>query len=858
MSTKVYHFIILTLLLISSLSAAGLQGTVNDQLGRSITGTQVSACGYDASGDSIFYNTMSGFEGEFSFSNMKAGTYYLSCTHAGYLPYRTEPFTLVETTTLFMNITLQRTDLDCVNSISGHVYSAPPLLPAFIPLADADVFLVNNIWSYHTRSTQDGLYEFKNIQPGIYYLSAEAFGHVPQTNIDTIEVVEGSDIAGQDIYLVPVDPAELVKLSGQVWSAAITDQNIPRPVYPAYITLMPGRIYILNEDSSGIVAPDTVYPLITVMNNPDGSYEIPGIPKGYYNVSCRARGYESEYVFLLDLTSGDVVQDFYLNPVTIPPVGHITGKVYFDNIGSPVTSAYISFFTIDGGGLPIILSDSSNTPGSPRPFGVYTDSTGEYIASLPPGKYYISCEYDYMFDCSSAYCIGYPVYHEFYDDVHRLADATPVTVLAEQTTPEINFGIPFAPVVPMVTVTGRVTDDHNTPLEGALVRVWQIDVPVMIANSNCRIYTGYTDEDGYYKINFKLQEFIPDPTLTPFPVYGFMVSAEKSGYQTEFYQEKSEPYLADKLIAFGDTVFSKIDFTLEPRLGTNSISGVIQSAAGEALSDVFVIAARRSTGEIVFTFSDNFGRYTLGNLKEDYYYILFAARHYIPEFYDNVYFWEEVTPVLAAGAVSGIDASLTPLWRHFNWGMLTGIIRDENGQPLDGAMVMIKNQSGEVMNYGLSDGSGSYQIQGLPDGRNQICVSKVNYSGNTTWFDFDASDFEVLLLNFTLNWNPAEIPDDPAEGVPTRIELMANYPNPFNPQTHIQFGLPAAQQVSLEVYDILGRQVAQLLNANLAAGVHTVIWNGTDHTGRSVSSGIYFYALQGDGFRLVKKMLLNR
>ncbi len=956
MSTKVYHLaFIMYFLLVGSLTAAGLQGIVSDQLGTSITGAQVSAYGYDATGDSMFYDTMSGFDGEFSLSNMKAGTYSLNCTHSGYLPYYSEPFTLEENTDLYINVTLLRHNVDCINSISGHVYSVPPLLPAFIPLADADVFLVNNIWSYHTRSNQDGLYEFKNVQPGTYYLSAEAFRHVPQSNIDTIEVVDGSDIAGEDIYLVPVDPSELVKLSGHVWVESVMDQDFPQPVYPAYITLMPGRIYILNEDSSGIVAPDTVYPLIRVKNNPDGSYEIPDIPKGYYNVSCEARGYETEYVFLLDLTTKDVkldfvlkplpadtlialsgcvwedeqwsqqpvyparivlstcnkdgdslfywtennpdgsykinniipgkytakcmargyhtqvihelelkvpvvYQDFYLTPIITPPNGWITGKVYFDNIGSPVTSAYISFFTLDGGGLPIILSDSSIAPGRPIPFGVYTDSTGAYNVPLPPGKYYVSCRYDYMWDCFTGDCIGYPVYQEFYDDAHTLADATPVTVLAEQTTPDINFGIPLSPLEPMVTVTGRVTDDQNTPLEKALVRIWELNTWVIPAVSNYGLHTGHTDENGYYKIEFELDHYRVDNTFGPVPVNGFIVSAEKSGYQIEFYKEKTTPYLADILFAFDDTVFSDIDFTLEPRVGSNSISGVITNESGQVLSDVFVIGSRINTGEIVFTFTDAFGRYTLGNLKEDYYYLLFAAPRYIPEFYDNVYVWQEATVVLAAGLVTGIDASLTPICRHFNWGMLTGLIRDENGQPLNGAMVIIKNQAGEVLNYGLSDGNGSYQIQGLPEGSNQICVSKINYANTTTWFDFDAGDFDVLLMNFTLPLNPADIPgrDDPSAQIPTQIELMANYPNPFNPQTHIQFGLPTAQQVSLKVYDILGKQVVQLLDANMTAGIHTVTWNGTDHTGRSVSSGIYFYALQGDGFRLVKKMLLNR
>jgi hypothetical protein len=948
---------ILCLFMAGSLNAAGLEGMVSDQAGTAVSGAYVSLYGSDATGDSILLDTMSGFEGEFSLVDVKSGTYCLSCTHAGYLPFRSAPLILEENTTLFVNVTLLTLNATCINSISGHVYSVPPLLPALIPLAGADVFLAGRVRSYHTRSNADGLYEFKNIQTGTYYLSAEAFRHIPQYNIDTLEILNGTDISAENIYLLPLDPAEMVKLSGHVWEESFTDQDFPQPVHPAYITLLPGRIDVLKNESGGTFVPDTVYPLIRVVNNPDGSYEIPDIPKGYYNVRCEARGYQSAYIFLLDLSSGDVeqdfvlkpypvdtsatltghvwedclyiqqpvypakivlstckrngdslfywtennpdgsyqignivpgkytvkcmargyytqviheleitaaeiYQDFYLVPLVNPPDGWISGKVHFDENNLPVASAYISFYSIDGSGLPVVPADSNYYSCRPGPFGVYTDSTGRYTALLPPGKYYVACKYDYGLDCFTADCIGYPVYHEFYDDVHRLAEATAVAVLPGQITPDINFGIPWMPGEPTVTVTGRVTDDQNTPLERALVRVWQIDVPVMVANSNCRVYSGYTDERGNYKIHFRLQQFVNDQVFTPFPVNGFIVSAEKSGYLTEFYQEKSEPYLADKLFAFGDTVFSHIDFTLAPQAGGNAISGVITSDAGEALSDVFVIGARISSGEIVFTFSDNLGRYTLGNLKEDYYVLLFAARRYVPEFYDNVYCWKEATPVLAAGQVTGIDASLTPLCRQFNWGMLTGLIRTENGQPLNGAMVMIKNQAGEVLNYALSDGGGNYQIQGLPDGINQICVSKVNYSTTTTWFHFNVNDYDVLLMNFTLPLDPAPLAlpgnDQASASLPSRIELMGNYPNPFNPETHIRFGLPAAQQVNLKIYDLLGRQVTQLLDAYLAAGIHTVKWNGTDHLGRSVSSGIYFYALQGDGFRLVKKMLLNR
>jgi protocatechuate 3,4-dioxygenase beta subunit len=862
MSTKVHHITIvfLFLLLSAGLYAAEIQGIVSDQQGQAIPEVQVSACSFTTQGDSISYHTTTAADGSYKLENLLPGTYKLICTHPLYFPYRSEPFTLNDAVSLLMNVMLTARENNCTNSVSGHVYSAPPLLPAFIPLAGANVFLTSNnstFPTYYTKSNDDGLYEFKNILPGIYYLSAEAFGHTPQYNIDTIQVTDGADIAGVDIYLVPVDPSERVRLSGHVWSAENDDpaQYVPQPVYPAYITLTPSIYYMQNQDSSGFIVPRPEPPSITVINNPDGSYDIPNIPKGFYNVSCSARGFKTEYIRNLDLSTGDVTQDFYLTPITIPPRGRITGKVHFDGSNLPVVHAYISFYPVDRNGPAIVPADSNFSPDCPQFRGVFTNEQGEYHAYLPQGKYYVSCEYNYLWDRAKYF------YQEFYDDAHSLADATPVAVLPEQTTNDINFGIPSALPVPAVTVTGRVTDDQNNPLAKALVRVQQIYLPIMAINScDCGTHIGYTDEDGYYTIRFKLEQVQSFLSLGPFPLNSFIVSAEKPGYRIEFYKEKPEPFLADVLFAFGDTVFTNIDFTLEPFVGSNSISGIITTENGQPLVNAFVIGARITSGEIAFTFTDSLGRYTLNNLQEDYYYLLFAAQGYIPEFYDNAYIWEDAKPVLAKGQITGIDASLTAMYRNSSVGILSGVIKNENDQSLQGVLVLIKNKDGEVLNYGISDEHGTYQIQGVPDGSQQICVSKVNYASSTTWIDFNFNESSLLLMNFTLSGEPVQVPKDnkPQTMVPTQIELLANYPNPFNPATHIRFGLPTAQQVKLVIYDILGREVVQLIDADMSAGMHDVLWDGTDHTGRPAASGIYFYALQGDGFRLVKKMILNR
>jgi hypothetical protein len=73
-----------------------------------------------------------------------------------------------------------------------------------------------------------------------------------------------------------------------------------------------------------------------------------------------------------------------------------------------------------------------------------------------------------------------------------------------------------------------------------------------------------------------------------------------------------------------------------------------------------------------------------------------------------------------------------------------------------------------------------------------------------------------------------------------------NYPNPFNPMTNIAFSLPRSQSVKLAIYDVAGRHIRTLVSDNLAAGEHTVTWNGMDDSGASVPSGTYVYRLITD------------
>lgn len=94
--------------------------------------------------------------------------------------------------------------------------------------------------------------------------------------------------------------------------------------------------------------------------------------------------------------------------------------------------------------------------------------------------------------------------------------------------------------------------------------------------------------------------------------------------------------------------------------------------------------------------------------------------------------------------------------------------------------------------------------------------------------------------------------------IPKTFELSQNYPNPFNPTTEIRFALPKASNVKIVVYDIMGRMISTLVDQNMSVGAHRIMWNGQDQSGKTVSSGVYFYHIQADGFSATKKMTLMK
>ncbi|MCH7962844.1 MAG: T9SS type A sorting domain-containing protein [Bacteroidetes bacterium] len=96
--------------------------------------------------------------------------------------------------------------------------------------------------------------------------------------------------------------------------------------------------------------------------------------------------------------------------------------------------------------------------------------------------------------------------------------------------------------------------------------------------------------------------------------------------------------------------------------------------------------------------------------------------------------------------------------------------------------------------------------------------------------------------------------EDETQNLPTEFSLSQNYPNPFNPSTRIQYAISSKQFVSLKVYDVLGNEIATLVNKELPAGSYVVEFNIAQNS--ILSSGVYFYQLKAGNFIETEKMIL--
>jgi hypothetical protein len=137
-----------------------------------------------------------------------------------------------------------------------------------------------------------------------------------------------------------------------------------------------------------------------------------------------------------------------------------------------------------------------------------------------------------------------------------------------------------------------------------------------------------------------------------------------------------------------------------------------------------------------------------------------------------------------------------------------------------------------------------YQITGRPEGEYFYQVRARDAQGQ--WSGQSNRERAVVHIESSVDESP----------LPLDITLYQNYPNPFNPSTAISFKIPNRSHVELSVYNVTGAKIATLIDSDLGAGSHRLIFDANDVDGRAVSTGVYFYRLNVGDKTITRKMVL--
>lgn len=197
---------------------------------------------------------------------------------------------------------------------------------------------------------------------------------------------------------------------------------------------------------------------------------------------------------------------------------------------------------------------------------------------------------------------------------------------------------------------------------------------------------------------------------------------------------------------------------------------------------------------------------------------------------------------------------------------IADIVSPNHGQPINNTTALLswklQTQPESHLSYQVEyskseDFNNSVKVNGI----NEPFVKVENLDANSKYYwRINSSTNNITkpvyssVGSFSTGGNVTDVEEENV--IPNKYSLEQNYPNPFNPTTRITYSLPQNSFVALKIYDILGREVKTLINNEVNAGTHSIVWNGTDNYGNKVSSGTYIYRVVAGDFVSVKKMVL--
>lgn len=223
---------------------------------------------------------------------------------------------------------------------------------------------------------------------------------------------------------------------------------------------------------------------------------------------------------------------------------------------------------------------------------------------------------------------------------------------------------------------------------------------------------------------------------------------------------------------------------------------------------------------------------------------------FIPTYYASTIYWRNSNTIFPDSNLTGIDINVLRNNPGTGAFKITGNVSTpsliDNNYMLKNVVIYAKSGN-TFKGYSMTDQSGNYSIDGLPQGQYDIIADYLWYAGQT--LNLQITNANLNNINFVLQNVIGIEPQGP--GLPSEFSLGQNYPNPFNPVTNIVFDLPSATFAKLVIYDLLGREITTIVNEQLRAGTYKVDWNASNYP-----SGIYFYVLTTENHSESKKMIL--
>jgi protocatechuate 3,4-dioxygenase beta subunit len=494
----------------------------------------------------------------------------------------------------------------------------------------------------------------------------------------------------------------------------------------------------------------------------------------------------------------------------------VTGTIKDQSTGSAIPKARISFIPVSGWDL----------------INFTADSTGAFSTKLEAGNYII-------------YSTAPGYVPEYYDNTTQIFNATKVTVKSGDS---LNFDITLAAKVTpkKYTLSGNVSDSLGNPLKA------DIEVYNVALNAWSRIfYHANTDSSGNYSLQVKQGD-----TLV---VYA---QTFDKNYIPQFYNGEGTFQSADRIPISGD--ITGINFVLLHKpVYNNGISGKVINSDSIGVPSI-IQAIRQNDTNAKHRYAvktDSLGNYSFTQINPGQYILLVIPQNgYKPTFfrYDGTQTlkWKDADSVLvsASGIVTGINFNVTAL-SDSGAATVNGHIKDNSGSPLEGAFVYAVNGNQEIYSFGISDKKGNYTISGLIPGSYSVTSQLYGYNNSqSSTVSLDYSSAYSTSESFTLTPDVVTaVIENASPAVIGSFELNQNYPNPFNPSTTINFKVPNQSKVSLKVYNILGSEVATLVNETKAAGSYNITFNAS-----RLSSGVYFYQLKSGNFTSTKKLILMK